>query len=215
MKQFSLAFAMMGLLVMGISFCAHSQIKARSSRDVLFDVKVNDDSRAVLSWVSSEGHRPARFIVQRSKDNDTFFDIREIPVKENMADERLQFTFTDSKILRYSEYYRIVEYEQDGQFNVYTSIAAKITSPIIVARQNDRNVITVTVENNTNVTALVGTESGLGIPCEQEATTDANSVVLKSLYPLNSGSYVVKLRSPGGERQFKFTVKSDERMISD
>jgi hypothetical protein len=65
MKQFSLAFAMMGLLVMGFSFCAQSQIKARSSRDVLFDVKVNDDSRAVLSWVSTEEHRPARFIVQQ------------------------------------------------------------------------------------------------------------------------------------------------------
>ena len=84
-----------------------------------------------------------------------------------------------------------------------------------MARQNDRNVITVTVDSNTNVTALVGTESGLGVPCEQEAASDANSVVLKSLYPLNSGNYIVKLRSPGGERQFKFTVKSDERMISD
>lgn len=215
MKQFTVVFAMIGLLIMCSPFFAQAQIKARPSRDVLFEVKVNDESRAILSWVTSEGHRPARFIVQRSKDNDTFFDIREISVKENMAEERLQFTFTDSKVLRYSEYYRIVEYEQDGQFNVYTSLTAKVSSPIIVAKQDDKNVITVTVDNNTNVTALVGTETGLGVPCEQEPSTDANSVILKSLYPLNSGSYIVKLRTPSGERQLKFTVKSDERMISD
>ena len=209
MKQVVTYLTMTGFLFLGLSFCALAQIKTRSNKEILFTIQVNEGNRAVLTWVTSEGHRPARFIVQRSKDNETFFDIREIEVKESIADERLQFTFIDSKAMRNTENYRIVEYESDGKFYVYAPLQAKPNSPVSVLKQSDRDIISVAVDNNTNITALVGTESGLGVPCELELTND-NNVVLKPLYTLTSGSYVVKLRSPSGEKMYKFSVKSDD-----
>lgn len=210
MKQLVKFFLASTLVLCGI-FTSFSQIKTRSNRDILFAVQVNDMNRAVITWVTGEGHKPARFIVQRSKDNDTFFDIREIPVKANQAeDQRLQFTFTDSKVLRSIEFYRIVEYEEDGKYHVYDYMAAKPTNPITVTKVNDKMVINVLVDDNTKVVPLLGTETGLGIPCDFELGA-GNSIVVSPSYSLNGGNYVVKLRmTGGGEKQLKFMVKNDD-----
>ena len=174
-------------------------------------VSVNADNRALLKWVSQSDHQTTRFIIQRSRDNETFFDVREIEVKRESveAGQQLQFAFTDSKFLRTTEYYRLMEYEVDGQSHIYSSSSLKPSSPVSIVKNGEMSLVRVMVEDSKNIMALVSTETGLGVPCEFEIS-EANDVILKPAYSLSGGNYLVKLRSSTGEKQFKFTVKNDD-----
>ena len=185
-------------------------VKTRSNKEILMEVSLNSSNKALLKWISPEGHKVSRFIIQRSKDNETYFDTREIDVTPQTDNEqRLQFAFTDSKLIRGIEYYRIMEYELDGRSYVYGAMSVKPESPISVAKVGEMSIIRVMVEDSKNLMALVSTESGLGVPCEFEVS-ESNDVILKPAYTLNGGIYLVKLRSSTGEKQFRFNVKMDD-----
>ncbi len=187
--------------------------KPISAKEIEAEIKMNDENRAVITWVMPEEGKSARFIVQRSRDNETFFDIREVEVGENPTQERLQFTFTDYKMLKTTEYYRIMEYEKNGNSRTYASIIAKpnLNSLVWYIRNTENGTVRVSVDNSKNLTALLGTESGLGVPCEFEMEND-KVVLLRPLYPLMGGNYLVKLRSVTGETQMKLTVKGQEEL---
>lgn len=211
MKKF-LTFAVaavFSLFIQNFSFAQTTKI--RQNKEISMEVSINTDNKALLKWVNQSNHQTSRFIVQRSRDNDTFFDIREIEVKREAveAGQQFQFAFTDSKFLRAPEYYRIMEYEADGESHTYSSMLLKPNSPVSIVRNGEMSLVRVMVEDSKNLTALVSTETGLGVPCEFEVS-DTNDVILKPAYSLNGGNYLVKLRSLTGEKQFKFTVKSDD-----
>ena len=193
------------------NFSAAQTIKIRPNKEISMEVSINTDNKALIKWTSQSDHQATRFIVQRSKDNETFFDIREIEVKHEAveAGQQLQFAFTDSKFLRGVEYYRIMEYEVNGQSHIYSPLSLKPMSPVSIIRNGEISLVRVMVEDSKNLLALVSTETGLGVPCEFEIS-DSNDVILKPAYSLNGGNYLVKLRSSSGEKQFKFTVKSDD-----
>lgn len=208
-KSLILNVAVVALLTFS-NICVSQTTKNRSNKEILFEVSLNSNNKTILKWVSPEGHQTSRFIVQRSKDNETYFDIREIDVQPQAdPDQRLQFSFNDSKLLRGQEYYRVMEYEIDGKSFIYSSIAIKPGSAVSVAKAGEMSVIRVMVENSKNLTALVSTESGLGVPCEFEISEN-NDIILKPAYALNGGNYLVKLRSSTGEKQFRFNVKTDD-----
>jgi hypothetical protein len=192
------------------NLCFSQNTKIRTNREIMFEVALNANNKTTLKWVSPEGHQTSRFIVQRSKDNETYFDIREIDVQPQAnPEQRLQFAFTDSKLLRGQEYYRIMEYESNGKSYTYSATPIKPESPVSVGKAGEMSIIRVVVEDSKNLTALVSTESGLGVPCEFEISEN-NDVILKPAYVLNGGNYLVKLRSSTGEKQFRFNVKADD-----
>jgi uncharacterized beta-barrel protein YwiB (DUF1934 family) len=201
--------AVLYLIISNTSVAQNAKI--RSNKEIALEVSINTDNRAVLKWISQSDHQATRFIIQRSRDNETFFDIREIEVKQSAVEQgqQLQFAFTDSKFLRNAEYYRIMEYETDGISHIYSSTMVKPNSPVSIVRNGDVSVVRVMVEDSKNLTALVTTETGLGVPCEFEVS-ETNDVILKPAYSLNGGSYLVKLRSSLGEKQYRFTVKGDD-----
>jgi hypothetical protein len=208
-KSLILTVAAVTLLIFS-NFCFSQNTKIRTNKEISFEISLNVNNKAVLKWVSPEGHQTSRFIVQRSKDNETYFDIREIDVQPQAdPEQRLQFAFTDSKLSRGIEYYRIMEYETDGKSYIYSATPLKPESPVSVAKAGEMSVIRVIVEDSKNLMALVSTESGLGIPCEFEISEN-NDVILKPAYALNGGNYLVKLRSSTGEKQFRFNVKVDD-----
>ena len=208
----SLTFTVAAVLCLLVqNFSAAQTIKIRPNKEISMEVSINTDNKALIKWTSQSDHQATRFIVQRSKDNETFFDIREIEVKHEAveAGQQLQFAFTDSKFLRGVEYYRIMEYEVNGQSHIYSPLSLKPISPVSIIRNGEISLVRVMVEDSKNLLALVSTETGLGVPCEFEIS-DSNDVILKPAYSLNGGNYLVKLRSSSGEKQFKFTVKSDD-----
>jgi uncharacterized beta-barrel protein YwiB (DUF1934 family) len=211
MKKFLNVTVAAVLYLITLNTTVAQNAKIRSNKEIVMEVSINTDNKAVLKWISQSDHQATRFIIQRSRDNETFFDIREIEVKQNNIEQgqQLQFAFTDSKFLRNPEYYRIMEYETDGISHTYSSTLLKPNSPVSIVRNGDVSVVRVMVEDSKNLTALVSTESGLGVPCEFEVS-ETNDVILKPAYSLNGGSYLVKLRSSTGERQYKFTVKGDD-----
>ena len=192
-----------------LNFTVAQTTKIRPNREILFEVSTNSDNRAIIRWVNQSDHQPVRFIVQQSRDNKTFFDIREIEIKQQAIEQaqQLQFTFTDSKFLRSTEYYRIVEYEVNGSSYTYGSLVVRPISPISIVRNGDISFVRIVVEDSKNLTALLTTETGLGVPCDFEVS-ETNEVILKPADSLSGENYLVKLRSLTGEKQFKFTVKS-------
>ena len=62
------------------NLCFAQNAKIRNNKEILMEISLNSNSKTLLKWVSPEGHHPSRFIVQRSKNNETYFDIREIDV---------------------------------------------------------------------------------------------------------------------------------------
>ena len=210
--KISLAFTVAAVLCLLFQNSSVAQtIKIRPNKEISMEVSINTDNKALIKWVSQSDHQAIRFIVQRSKDNETYFDIREIEVKHEAveAGQQLQFAFTDSKFLRSIEYYRLMEYEANGQSHIYSPLILKPNSPVSIVRNGEISLVRVMVEDSKNLTVLVSTETGLGVPCEFEIS-DSNDVILKPAYSLNGGNYLVKLRSSSGEKQFKFTVKSDD-----
>lgn len=198
------------VLIAFSNFCFSQSTKIRSNKEILMEVSLNPANKVVLKWVSSDGHQPSHYIIQRSKDNEVFFDIREIEVPpQSDAEQRLQFSFTDSKLVRNTEYYRIMEYLLDGKSYLYGSLSIKSESPISIAKSGEISVVRIMVEDSKNLTALMSTESGLGVPCEFEIS-ETNDVILKPAYALNQGNYLVKLRSSTGEKQFRFNIKVDD-----
>lgn len=196
-------------LIQHLSFAQKAKI--RSNSEISMDVSVNSYNKALVKWVSQPSHQSTHFIVQRSKDNETFFDIREIEVKKEAVEvnQQLQFAFTDAKFLRNGEYYRIIEYEVDGTSYIYTSTFIKPISPISIIKNDEISFVRIMVEDSKNLIPLISTETGLGVPCEFELS-NANDLILKPAYSLNGGNYLIKLRSSVGEKQFKFSVKSDD-----
>lgn len=215
MKKKILNFAVVAVLYLFVcNFSVAQAVKARSNKEIGLDISINPENKVVIKWISQIDHQALRFIVQRSRDNETFFDIREIEVKQNGIEQgqRLQFAFTDSKMLRNTEYYRIMEYESNGLLHVYTSFPIKPISPVSIVRTGDLTcILRVMVEDSKDLIALVTTESGLGVPCDFEIS-DTNDVILRPAYSLNGGNYLMKLRSPSGEKLFKFTVKADDSL---
>lgn len=208
MKKCTVFFLIATFCVSLVS-ASFAQVKVKSNKDILFDLKVNEQNKATLKWVTAEGHLTSRFIIQRSKDNETYFDIREIEVKQATNEDRLQYTFVDYKVLRENEYYRIMEYEVDGKVHVYAPLIAKPENPILVTKVGDNSIIRVLVAEQKNLMALIGTQSGLGVPCDFEVAKD-NNLIIKPSYTLMAGNYVLKLRSTTGEQQYKFTVRNDD-----
>ena len=215
MKKKILNFAVVAVLYLLVcNFSIAQAVKIRSNKEIGLDISINSENKVVIKWISQIDHQAARFIVQRSRDNETFFDIREIEVKQNGIEpgQRLQFAFTDSKMLRNTEYYRIMEYESNGLLHVYTSFPIKPISPVSIVRTGDLTcILKVVVEDSKDLIALVTTETGLGIPCDFEIS-DTNDVILRPAYSLNGGNYLMRLRSPTGEKLFKFTVKGDDSL---
>lgn len=198
------------ILISFSNLCLSQNAKIRSNKEIVMEISLNPNSKVQLKWVSPQRHQPSRFIVQRSKDNETYFDIREIDVQPQAdSDQRLQFAFTDSKLLRGIEYYRIMEYEAGGKSYLYSALNIKPESPVSVAKEGEMSIVSIMVEDSKNLMALMSTESGLGVPCEFEISEN-NDVILKPAYALNGGNYLVKLRSSTGEKQFRFNVKNDD-----
>ena len=118
------------------NFSVAQTIKIPPNKEISMQVSVNADNRALLKWVSQSDHQTTHFIIQRSRDNETFFDVREIEVKRESveAGQQLQFAFTDSKFLRTTKCYRLIEYEVDGQSHIYTSSSLRPSSPVSIVK---------------------------------------------------------------------------------
>jgi len=209
-------FAVMAAFYLFIcNFSMAQTEKIRSNREIALNTSFNLENKVVIKWISQPNHDPVRFVVQRSIDNETFLDIQEIEVKNNGIEprERSQFAFTDAKMLRNVEYYRIMEYERSGQSHIYPSFPVKIVSPISIVRSPDLTcILKVMVDDTKGLIALVSTEAGLGVPCDIEIS-GTKDLILKPSYSLNDGTYLIKLRSPTGEEKtLKFILKNDDSL---
>jgi hypothetical protein len=188
----------------------NSKISLTAIIDVDFHVKV--------TWLSPVGHNVNKFIIQTSRDGETFYDFKEIAVTEKTEgdnEERLKFQFKDVRLTVGVKYYRIVEIDTENKTyyyapaKVFITIAPAPKELITCLQTSDNNVFRVKT-NDVNTTVLLTTESGMGIPCDYEYSDVTQTGVLKPVYYLEAGNYFIKIRIGETEKKYIIPVKEVE-----
>lgn len=190
-----------------------AQNKANTVSNAVIELTydVTDENRAIITWYVSERTNPVRYVIQRSRDDVNYFDIKTIEVKPNINKERLGYSFVDPKALKYQEYFRIIEYNSENNLTYYEAFVLKPKSPVsFVSSVTGNGIVRIIVSDTKSIKALLSTNTNLGIPCDYLVEKDNESVILKPKYMLPSGNYKVSLKTLKTNNEYNFTVKNDD-----
>jgi hypothetical protein len=179
---------------------------------------IDADFHVKISWMSPEGHNVSKFIIQTSRDGETFYDFKEVAVSEKEVgdnEDRLKFQFKDVRLAVGVKYYRIVEIDTENKTYYYAPAkifiaVAPAPKELVTCLQTSENNIFRIKTNNPDTTVLLTTESGMGIPCDYEYSDITQTGVLKPVYYLEAGNYFIKIRIGETEKKYIIPVKEVE-----
>jgi hypothetical protein len=179
---------------------------------------IDEDFHVKISWMSPEGHNVSKFIIQTSRDGETFYDFKEVAITEKIEgdnEDRLKFQFKDVRLAVGVKYYRIVEIDTENKTYYYAPAKVFIAfapapKEVVSCLQTSENNIFRIKTNNPNTTVLLTTESGMGIPCDYEYSDVTQTGVLKPVYYLEGGNYFIKIRTGETEKKYIIPVKEVE-----
>ena len=168
-----------------------------------------------LMWMTPKGHNSRKFIIQRSKDSEKFYDVAEVKPTQN---HELN-TFTDeSPAGGFTNHYRIIEFDSERNMHVYSPMAVEVSAVsgeafgVTLHTSEEGEMIRVKMENVKENDVLLSTVSGMGVPCDA-VQKNKNEVILLPTYPLSAGEYIVKIRDIKDEKRFKVQFKKSDKMF--
>ncbi len=168
-----------------------------------------------LMWTTPKGHNSRKFIIQRSKDSEKFYDVAEIKPSQN---EEFN-TFTDeSPSGGFINHYRIIEFDSDRNMHVYSPMGVEVSAVsgesfgVTLHASEEGEMIRVKMDNVKENDVLLSTVSGMGVPCDA-VQKSRNEVILLPTYPLSAGEYIVKIRDIKDEKRFKVQFKKNDKMF--
>ena len=168
-----------------------------------------------LIWMTPKGHNSRKFIIQRSKDSEKFYDVAEVKPSQN---EEFN-TFTDeSPAGGFTNHYRIIEFDSERNMHVYSPMAVEVSAMsgeafgVTLHTSDEGEMIRVKMENVKENDVLLSTISGMGVPCDA-VQKNKNEVILLPTYPLSAGEYIVKIRDIKDEKRFKVQFKKSDKMF--
>jgi hypothetical protein len=173
-----------------------------------------DNQKVSLTWNTPTGHNSHRFIVQRSRDLETFFDVGELKISKN-SDIKTHAYVDDSPTWGAVNYYRIIEIDLEKVMHVYTPIAAEVAAPngemygVTLHTSDEGEMVRIKVDNVKEANVLLNTVTGMGVPCDA-VQKSKNEVILLPNYFLSPGEYIVKVRNDDGEKRFRILVKKSD-----
>lgn len=176
----------------------------------------NVDGQTVqLIWNSPEHHVSKKFIIQRSRDLERFYDIADIKPTKN---DGLHSFVDEAPASGFVNYYRVIEFDADRNMHVYSPAAAEVNAlngellGVTLHSSEEGEMVRVRMDNIKESDVLLSTISGLGVSCDA-IQKNTNEVILLPSYPLSPGEYIVKVRDRIEERRFKVLVKKAEKMF--
>ena len=168
-----------------------------------------------LIWMTPRGNNSRKYVIQRSKDAEKFYDIAEVKPLKN---EDLH-TFTDGNPAGgFTNYYRIIEFDSDRNMHVYSPMAVEVSAVngesfgVTLHTSDEGEMIRVKMENVKENDVLLSTVSGMGVPCDA-VQKSKNEVILLPTYLLSAGEYIVKIRDLKDEKRFKVQFKKSDKMF--
>jgi hypothetical protein len=168
-----------------------------------------------LTWMTPQGHNSRKFIIQRSRDLERFYDVAEVKPAQNQG----LHTFTDENAVGgFTNHYRVIEFDADRNMHVYSPISIEVSAMsgeafgVTLHTSDEGEMIRVKMENVKEDDVLLNTISGMGVPCDN-VQKSKNEVIILPTYPLSSGEYIVKIRNLKDEKRFKIQFKKSEKMF--
>lgn len=168
-----------------------------------------------LTWTTPQGHNSRKFIIQRSKDLEKFYDVAEI---KPLANE-LVHTFTDENPSGgFVNHYRIIEFDANRNMHVYSPMAVQANAMngeafgVTLHTSEEGEMIRVKMDNVKESDVLLSTITGMGVPCDA-VQKSKSEVILLPTYPLSPGEYIVKIRDVKDEKRFKVQFRRTEKMF--
>jgi hypothetical protein len=168
-----------------------------------------------LNWITPAGHNSRKFIVQRSRDLEKFYDVAEI---KHVEKEGIN-TFTDENPAGgFINHYRIIEFDSERNMHVYSPMGVQVsamngeTFGVTLHTSDEGEMIRVKMDNVKEADVLLNTVSGMGVPCDA-VQKNQNEVILLPTYPLSPGEYIVKIRDVKDEKRFKIQFKKSDKMF--
>jgi len=167
-----------------------------------------DNERVFLKWSTATETNNAYFSVQRSKDGTNWYEIGQVKGAGNSL-ETLHYSYWDEAPLTGINYYRLQQFDYDGQFEYHKVVSVNINGK---QQAQDINVYPTVAKNNVNIAFAQPTESD-----EELYVLDLTGRVLlhKTIaagteqYALNigelvSGHYIIMIRAERTIRKGKF-----------
>ena len=189
-------------------------VKAISNISIGLTISTTEQT-VQLNWITPQGHNSRKFIVQRSKDLEKFYDVGEI----KKVDSEGINTFTDENPAGgFTNHYRIIEFDSERNMHVYTPMGVQVsaingeTFGVTLHTSDEGEMIRVKMDNVKESDVLLNTVSGMGVPCDA-VQKNQNEVILLPTYPLSPGEYIVKIRDVKDEKRFKVQFKRSDKMF--
>jgi hypothetical protein len=176
---------------------------------------VSAEQNVQLMWMTPKGHNSRKFIIQRSKDAEKFYDISEVKPSQN---EDLNTFIDESPAGGFTNHYRIIEFDSERNMHVYSPMPVEVSAMsgeafgVTLHTSEEGEMIRVKMENVKENDVLLSTVSGMGVPCDA-VQKSKNEVILLPIYSLSAGEYIVKIRDIKDEKRFKVQFKKSDKMF--
>jgi hypothetical protein len=168
-----------------------------------------------LTWTTPQGHNSRKFIIQRSKDLEKFYDVAEL---KPIPNEAIHTFIDENPSGGFINHYRIIEFDINRNMHVYSPMAVQVNAisgesfGVTLHTSEEGEMIRVKMDNVKESDVLLNTVTGMGVPCDA-VQKSKNEVILLPTYPLSPGEYIVKIRDIKDEKRFKVLFKRTEKMF--
>jgi hypothetical protein len=189
-------------------------VKATSNISIGLTVSTTEQT-VQLNWITPQGHNSRKFIVQRSKDLEKFYDIGEI---KHLGDDGINSFIDENPAGGFINHYRIIEFDSERNMHVYSPMGVQVsamngeTFGVTLHTSEEGEMIRVKMDNVKETDVLLSTVSGMGVPCDAVQKSQ-HEVILLPTYPLSAGEYIVKIRDVKEEKRFKVQFKKSDKMF--
>ncbi|MDZ7896891.1 MAG: hypothetical protein U5N85_02525 [Arcicella sp.] len=189
-------------------------VKSISNISIALTVSTTEQT-VQLNWITPAGHNSRKFIVQRSKDLEKFYDIAEI---KNVDKEGINIFTDENPTGGFINHYRIIEFDSERNMHVYSPMGVQVSAVngesfgVTLHTSEEGEMIRVKMDNVKEADVLLNTISGMGVPCDA-VQKNQNEVILLPTYPLSPGEYIVKIRDVKDEKRFKVQFKRADKMF--
>jgi len=162
----------------------------------------------VLSWTTASEYNSSHFNLERSINGSSWELVATVEAAIN-SNSITEYTFTDDRPNTGTNYYRLVQVDQDGVFEIFNPITIEFNSGmgtnIIVLSPNPLNssndlVVSVAAEQEDNYSFLIFDAKGQVMETRTIHLTKGFNAVLIADLKLNKGIYIVQI----GNEEIKF-----------
>ncbi len=169
-----------------------------------FSVKCDTEGNTLINWETASESNSDYFLVQRSEDLITWTDIAKVSA-QGTSTSAVKYHMTDSDATREINYYRLTQYDLNGDYEIFNPISSKCSpenfSVVLFPNPSNGN-FSLKVESNEELKDV--NISIFDVIGKIIYTEKVNFVIGTTLYPfsnlhLSKGSYLLKITSPKKE----------------